>query len=61
MKELMDFNEVEHVLLTGGGIIPDEDIEKLKKIGTGEIFGPGTSIDEIIKYIKEWFDGNRKT
>ena len=60
VKELMDLNELENVLLTGGGIIPDEDIEKLKKIGTGEIFGPGTSIDEIIKYIKEWFDGNRK-
>ena len=60
VKKIMDKNKLDNVLLTGGGIIPDEDIKKLKKLGTGEIFGPGTAIDEIIIYIKKWFDENKK-
>jgi len=42
------------VLLTGGGIIPDEDITKLKNIGVGELFTPGANTIEIAGYIKEW-------
>jgi len=59
VKKLMDKHKLENVLLTGGGIIPDEDIKKLKKIGTGDIFGPGSSIDEIVQYIKKWFNENK--
>jgi methylmalonyl-CoA mutase C-terminal domain/subunit len=43
-----------HMLLTGGGIIPDEDIETLKKAGVGQLFGPGTPTTEIVAYIREW-------
>ncbi|MCU0343919.1 MAG: cobalamin B12-binding domain-containing protein, partial [Ignavibacterium sp.] len=42
------------VLLTGGGIIPENDIEKLKEIGVGELFTPGAATTEIADYIKEW-------
>lgn len=42
------------ILVTGGGIIPEEDIEKLKQIGVGELFTPGSSTTDIADYIKEW-------
>jgi methylmalonyl-CoA mutase C-terminal domain/subunit len=41
-------------LLTGGGIIPAEDMETLSKIGVGRLFGPGSSTQDIAKYIREW-------
>jgi methylmalonyl-CoA mutase C-terminal domain/subunit len=43
------------VLLTGGGIIPDEDRERLAAMGVGQLFGPGTPTGEIVRYIQEWF------
>lgn len=46
--------EIDDILLTGGGIIPDEDIDKLKELGVGEIFTPGTSTTDIADYIKKW-------
>lgn len=42
----------EDLMVIGGGIIPDEDIPALKESGIAEIFGPGTTTDEIIDYIK---------
>ncbi|HVP15026.1 MAG TPA: cobalamin-dependent protein [Terriglobales bacterium] len=42
-------------LLTGGGIIPSEDMEKLSRMGVGRLFGPGTSTQDIIAYIRDWF------
>ena len=39
------------ILVIGGGIIPKKDIPKLKEVGIAEIFGPGTSIDEIVQFI----------
>lgn len=44
---------VEDVLIIGGGIIPKEDIPFLNEKGTSAIFGPGTSVKEIARYIKE--------
>jgi methylmalonyl-CoA mutase C-terminal domain/subunit len=41
------------ILVIGGGIIPKKDIPVLKEAGMAGIFGPGTSIDEIVKFIKE--------
>ena len=41
-------------LLTGGGIIPDQDIEKLMNMGVGKLFGPGTSLKTTIDYVKNW-------
>ncbi|MHB1686851.1 MAG: cobalamin B12-binding domain-containing protein [Ignavibacteriaceae bacterium] len=51
---LMKEKGLTDVLLTGGGIIPDEDIEALKKMGTGELFTPGTLTTAIAEYIKNW-------
>lgn len=45
---------VTDVLVTGGGIIPEEDIQKLKQMGVGELFTPGSSTSAIADYIKEW-------
>jgi methylmalonyl-CoA mutase C-terminal domain/subunit len=45
---------MDDVLLTGGGIIPEDDITKLKKIGVGELFTPGATTTDIADYIKEW-------
>jgi methylmalonyl-CoA mutase, C-terminal domain len=51
--ELMREKGMEDVILFGGGIIPEDDTPKLKEIGVGEVFLPGTSTEEIIKYIRE--------
>jgi methylmalonyl-CoA mutase C-terminal domain/subunit len=50
---LLKEEKAEDVLVVGGGIIPDEDIPKLKEKGVAEIFGPGTMIKKIAEYIKE--------
>ena len=60
VKDLMDQNEIGDVLLTGGGIIPDQDMEELTKYGVGKLFGPGTPVNITIEYINEWYDKNRK-
>ncbi len=43
------------ILITGGGIIPREDIEELQRHGIGKLFGPGTPTSDLVDYIKEWF------
>src|SRR5690606_660786 len=43
------------VLITGGGIIPKEDMEQLTAQGVGRLFGPGTSTSDLVDYIREWF------
>jgi methylmalonyl-CoA mutase C-terminal domain/subunit len=43
------------ILITGGGIIPKEDMDALHAMGTGRLFGPGTPTAELIDYIKAWF------
>ncbi len=53
VMELMREKGMDDVLLFGGGIIPEDDIPKLKEKGVGEIFLPGTSTEDIIKYIRE--------
>jgi methylmalonyl-CoA mutase C-terminal domain/subunit len=42
------------VLLTGGGIIPPEDVAALERQGVGKLFGPGTPTTDLIRYIEEW-------
>ena len=54
IKKLMDEKGIDDVLLTGGGIIPKDDIEELRKLGVGEIFTPGASTLDIADYIKDW-------
>ena len=43
------------VLITGGGIIPKEDMDELQRLGTGKLFGPGTSTSDLVGYIRAWF------
>jgi methylmalonyl-CoA mutase, C-terminal domain len=43
------------ILITGGGIIPQEDMDALQAQGTGRLFGPGTSTQDLIDYIRDWF------
>ena len=50
---LMNQKGMNDVLLTGGGIIPADDMKKLNELGAGKLFDPGTNTDEIVKYIKE--------
>ena len=56
---LMKAKEMNDVLLTGGGIIPEEDMAELNKLGVGKLFAPGATTSEIADYIKEWVKVNR--
>ena len=42
------------ILLTGGGIIPEEDAAALEQLGVGRLFGPGTPTGDLISYIEQW-------
>ena len=57
--ELLKEENINDILVTGGGIIPEEDIQKLENIGVGKLFTPGTSIDESKQYIENWVAKNR--
>lgn len=57
--EIMKQKQVNDVLLTGGGIIPEGDRKKLKEMGVGELFAPGTTMATIVNYISEWVAENR--
>jgi len=60
IKTLMNEKGLDDVLLTGGGIIPDDDIKELEKLGVGRIFTPGAPTHEISAYIKEWCSVNQR-
>lgn len=57
--ELAKQKGLENVLLTGGGIIPKEDMERLAEMGVGKLFGPGTPTTEPIEYINQWVAKHR--
>ena len=54
VRKLLDAAGRQDVLLTGGGIIPPEDMTALEQQGAGRLFGPGTPTSDLIKYIQEW-------
>ncbi|MFN8242972.1 MAG: cobalamin B12-binding domain-containing protein [Ferruginibacter sp.] len=56
---LMKEKELQDVLLTGGGIIPEDDMQQLQQLGVGRLFPPGTSTTDIAAYIKEWVAAHR--
>ncbi len=56
--ELMREKGLDDVLLTGGGIIPEEDMKKLEEMGVGKLFGPGTNTQDIVDYIRTWYREN---
>ncbi len=57
---LLNDKDIRDILVTGGGIIPDADMQKLNSIGVGKLFPPGTDTGEIIGYINSWAAENRK-
>ena len=59
VMELLKDQEISDMLVTGGGIIPEEDMQELYKIGVGKLFSPGSSIEESKNYIENWVQENR--
>ena len=57
--ELMKKDGIGDRLLTGGGIIPEQDITSLMEKGVGRLFGPGTSLQTTIDYVEGWVKENR--
>jgi methylmalonyl-CoA mutase, C-terminal domain len=55
VRELLAQQGRDDILITGGGIIPKEDMEALHAQGIGRLFGPGTPTTDLIDYIREWF------
>ena len=58
--ELMKKNRIDDVLLTGGGIIPEKDMNALRDLGSGKLFGPGTPVQNTVDYIESWVRENRR-
>ena len=59
IMQLLKEKGLNDVLLTGGGIIPEEDMVRLNAMGVGKLFPPGTDTTEIVSYLKEWVKINR--
>ncbi|WEK36377.1 MAG: cobalamin B12-binding domain-containing protein [Candidatus Pseudobacter hemicellulosilyticus] len=57
--QLMKEKNLDDVLLTGGGIIPDDDMQQLYNLGVGQLFAPGTTTSDIADYIKSWVTKHR--
>jgi methylmalonyl-CoA mutase C-terminal domain/subunit len=57
--QLLKEKNMNDVLLTGGGIIPEEDIQQLNAMGVGTLFAPGTPTKDIADYIRQWVAANR--
>lgn len=57
--QLMKEKGLENVLVTGGGIIPEDDMKNLSNMGVGRLFASGSRMNEIVDYIKEWVSENR--
>jgi len=57
--QLMKEKGMDDVLLTGGGIIPEDDMKQLNEMGVGQLFPPGTATSDIATYIREWVQTHR--
>jgi methylmalonyl-CoA mutase C-terminal domain/subunit len=53
VMELLRREKIKDKLVFAGGIIPDDDVKKLKKLGIREVFGPGSSIASIVEFLKK--------
>jgi methylmalonyl-CoA mutase C-terminal domain/subunit len=51
--DLLKEKGASHIIVTGGGIIPDEDVAELEKMGVAKLFGPGTSTKDIIEWMRQ--------
>jgi methylmalonyl-CoA mutase C-terminal domain/subunit len=58
--ELLRQHGREDILITGGGILPKEDMDELQRMGIGKLFGPGTPTTELAAYITSWFEERQK-
>ena len=58
VRKLLDESGRNDILVTGGGIIPAEDMEALTEAGIGKLFGPGTPTSDLIQYIETWADSH---
>jgi len=58
--KLMKEKSMNDVLLTGGGIIPQDDMKELNDMGVGQLFPPGTTMEAIATYIKDWVKEHRE-
>jgi methylmalonyl-CoA mutase C-terminal domain/subunit len=56
---LMKERQMDDVLVTGGGIIPEDDMKTLKELGVGQLFAPGATTSEIAQYITDWVKTHR--
>ncbi len=59
IMQMMKEHGMHDVLLTGGGIIPEDDMKTLNELGVGRLFPPGTVTTEIADYISEWVQQHR--
>jgi methylmalonyl-CoA mutase C-terminal domain/subunit len=57
--QMMKEKKMDDVLLTGGGIIPEDDMKTLNEMGVGKLFAPGTPTSDITNYIKDWVKEHR--
>jgi len=60
VRELMNASGLGERLLTGGGIIPTKDQEKLRALGVGRVFGPGDDLRDIVGYIRDWHSSHSR-
>ena len=60
VKDLLDEAGLGSVLMTGGGIIPEEDAVALQAMGIGRLFGPGTRTGDAVAYIRDWFASSER-
>jgi methylmalonyl-CoA mutase C-terminal domain/subunit len=60
VRDLIAESGRDDILITGGGIIPKEDMEALHASGIGKLFGPGTPTTDLIEYIKQWFSARQQ-
>lgn len=59
IMQFMNEKGLNDVLVTGGGIIPENDMNALHSMGVGKLFQPGTNTQEIVSYISNWVKENR--
>ena len=58
--ELLKKENINDILITGGGIIPNKDMDTLYALGVGKLFGPGSTVKESLQYIQNWFYENKQ-
>jgi methylmalonyl-CoA mutase, C-terminal domain len=61
VMELLKKDDVDDILVAAGGILPDEDISAIKEMGIKGCFGPGTSMEEIIEFVRNNVQADRLT